>query len=163
MLRRILLAGMGIITIGPICMAAAQPLANAQATSGSHSGACEVATPAEIAKATGLTVGDGTAGPPIPGVIGKCTWSGSGDMKVIVTLADAQHMQLTVASQEHTGGTVVPDLGSKAVGVKGAGFTGGGYIVSVLDAKGGFGVSILGKDGTPERTIALAKLVESHR
>jgi hypothetical protein len=99
MLRCILLAGMGITTIGPIGMAAAQLLAKAQATSGSHSGACEVATPAEIAKATGLTVGDGTAGPPIPGVIGKCTWSGSGDMKVIVTLADAQHMQLTVASQ----------------------------------------------------------------
>jgi hypothetical protein len=35
--------------------------------------------------------------------------------------------------------------------------------VSVLDAKGGFGLSILGKDGTREQAIALAKVVESHR
>jgi hypothetical protein len=35
--------------------------------------------------------------------------------------------------------------------------------VSVVDAKGGFGVSILGKEGTRERTIALAKMIESRR
>jgi hypothetical protein len=47
--------------------------------------------------------------------------------------------------------------------MKGAPFTGGGHIVNVLDAKGGFGVSILGKEGTHDRAIALAKIVESHR
>ncbi|HEY2434004.1 MAG TPA: hypothetical protein VGI12_15120 [Vicinamibacterales bacterium] len=81
---------------------------------------------------------------------------------MIVTLADAQHMGLTVKAQQKTGEDI-KGLGSTAVGVKGAGFTGGGYIVSVLDAKGGFGVSILGKDGTRERTVALARVVESHR
>jgi len=125
--------------------------------------ACTLLTPADIAKATGLKVGKGTAGAPIPGVLGRCTWLGSGNTKVIVTLADAQHMQLTVAAQEQSGGTAVPGLGSKAVGIKGAAFTGGGYIVSVLDAKGGFGLSILGKDGTRDRAIALAKVVESRR
>jgi len=35
--------------------------------------------------------------------------------------------------------------------------------ISVLDAKGGFGVSILGKSGTRDRDIALAKLVENRR
>ena len=37
------------------------------------------------------------------------------------------------------------------------------HIVSVLDAKGGFGISILGKEGTRERAIALAKIVEGRR
>ena len=46
---------------------------------------------------------------------------------------------------------------------QGSRFTGGGYIVSVLDAKGGFGVSILGKEGTRDRGIGLAKIVESRR
>ena len=128
-----------------------------------NSAACALLTPANIAKATGLKVGKGTAGAPIPGVLGRCTWLGGGNTKVIVTLADAQHMQLTVAAQEQSGGTAVPGLGSKAVGIKGAAFTGGGYIVSVLDAKGGFGLSILGKDGTRDRAIALAKVVESRR
>ncbi len=35
--------------------------------------------------------------------------------------------------------------------------------VNVLDSKGGFGVSVLGKEGTRDRAIALAKIVESHR
>lgn len=129
----------------------------------SNSSACGLLAPPDIAKATGLKVAKGTAGAPIPGVLGRCTWLGSGNTKVIVTLADAQHMQLTVAAQEHSGGTAVPGLGSKAVGTKGAAFTGGGYIVSVVDAKGGFGLSILGKDGTRDRAIALAKIVESRR
>jgi hypothetical protein len=72
-------------------------------------------------------------------------------------------MQLTIAAQEQGGGTAVPGLASKAVGIRGATFTGRGYIVSVLDAKGGFGVSILGKDGTRDRAVALAKEVESYR
>jgi hypothetical protein len=127
------------------------------------SGACSLLSKAEIAKATGLTVGDGTAGPAIPGTLGKCTWLGSGDTKVIVTLADSNHMELTIKVQQQTGGAEIPGLGSRAVGIKGAAFTGGGYIVSVLDAKGGFGVSILGKEGTRDRAVALAKIVESHR
>lgn len=129
------------------------------------SDACAVLTPADITKATGLTVGAGAAGAPIPGVLGKCTWPGEEDTKVILTLTDTQHMQTTIAawaSGSHPA-SAVPDLGTRAVINKGAGFTGGGYIVSVLDAKGGFGVSILGKQGTADRAIALAKLVESRR
>jgi len=125
--------------------------------------ACALLTKAEIQKETGLMVADATPGKPVPGVLGRCTWEGTGNSRVIVTLADAQHMGLTVKAQQQTGGEDIKGLGSTAVGIKGAGFTGGGYIVSVLDAKGGFGVSILGKDGTRERTVALAKVVESHR
>lgn len=127
------------------------------------SGACGLLTKAEIAKATGLTVGDGTASPAVPGTLGKCIWLGSGNTKVIVTLADSNHMELTIKAQQQTGGTEIPGLGSKAVGIQGAAFTGGGYIVSVLDAKGGFGVSILGKEGTRDRAAALARIVERHR
>lgn len=125
--------------------------------------ACALLTPALIAKATGIKVGAGTSGKPIPGVLGRCTWLGSGPTKVIVTLADAKHMQLTVEAQEQTGGSDVSGVGTKAVGIEGAPFTGGGYIVSVLDAKGGFGVSILGANGTRNSAIALAKLVEERR
>ncbi len=149
-----------IVFVGSVSFHAQVATAGA---SGSNSDACALLTPADIAKATGLTVGNGTAGPPIPGVLGKCTWIGSGNTKVIVTLADLRHMQITIAAQEQTGGTSVPDVGSRAVGIEGAGFTGGGYIISVLDAKGGFGVSILGKEGTRDRAVALAKLVEAHR
>jgi hypothetical protein len=131
--------------------------------SAADSGACALLSTADIAKATGLTVGNGTAGPPIPGTLGKCTWVTSGNTRVIVTLADAPHMELTIKAQQQSGGTEVPGLGSKAVGIKGAAFAGGGYIVSVLDAKGGFGVSILGKEGTRDRAVALARIVESHR
>lgn len=80
-----------------------------------------------------------------------------------MTLGDAQHMGLTATTAEQSGGESVPGLGTKAVGIKRAPFTGGGYIVNVLDAKGGFGVSILGKDGTKDRAVALAKIVESRR
>ncbi|MGE5243219.1 MAG: hypothetical protein ACM3SQ_03220 [Betaproteobacteria bacterium] len=82
---------------------------------------------------------------------------------MIVTLADAQHMQITVEAQLQSGGTAVSGVGSKAVAIRGAAFTGGGYVLSALDAKGGFGVSILGKDGTQERVVALAKIVASRR
>jgi hypothetical protein len=125
--------------------------------------ACAMLSPADIAKATVLKVENGSAGKPIPGVLGKCTWTGQGDTKVIVTLGDAQHIGLTVSAVEQSGGEKLPGLGTRAVGNKGAGFTGGGYVVNVLDAKGGFGVSILGKEGTKEQAIALAKLVESRR
>ncbi len=123
---------------------------------------CAVVSKAEIAKATGLTVGDGVVGQPLPGVLGRCTWTTAAHSRVILTLADAHHMQLTVDVQK-TDGTVIPGIGKTAVGVKSAPFTGGGYIVSVLDAQGGFGVSILGSEGNRERAVALAKVVESHR
>jgi hypothetical protein len=125
--------------------------------------ACALLKKAEIQKETGLMVADATPGKPIPGVLGRCTWDGPGNSRVIVTLADAQHMGLTLKAQQQSGGEDIKGLGSTAVGIKGAGATSGGYVVSVLDAKGGFGLSILGKDGTRERAIALAKVVESHR
>lgn len=137
--------------------------ASAAGESGTSSSACALLTKADIAKATGLTVGEGALGPAIPGTLGKCTWAGGAGTKVILTLSDARHMQMTIAAQENSGAKDVPGLGSKAVAVPGPGFTGGGYIVSVLDAKGGFGVSILGREGTRDRVIALARVVENHR
>jgi hypothetical protein len=125
--------------------------------------ACNLIGVGEITKATGLTVGNGKPGTPIPGVLGRCTWQGSGSTRIVLTLADTQHMQRTIEAQQASGGSPETGLGSKAVGIKGAAFTGGGYIVSVVDGKGGFGVSILGTEGTRERVLALAKLVESHR
>lgn len=130
--------------------------------SAAASDACALLSAADIAKATGLTVGPGSAGRPIPGVLGRCTWTGEGRARVIVTLADARHIEITVSAQEHTGGVPVSGVGSRAVGVKADSFTGGGYIVSVIDAKGGFGVSILGA-GNRDGAVALAKLVEAHR
>jgi len=49
------------------------------------------------------------------------------------------------------------------MGIKAAHFTGGGYIVSVLDANGGFGVSMLGDEGSRDRAIALAKIIKTRR
>ena len=146
-----------------ITTAGAILVTKAAAQTGAAGGACAVITPADIAKATGLTVAAGTEGKPIPGTLGRCTWSAAGNTKVILTLADAQHMELTVKAQQATGGVDVPGLGTKAVGIKGAAFTGGGYIVSVLDHKGGFGVSILGSEGTRDRAVALAKVVAGRR
>ena len=146
-----------------VCVAAMLGLAGAPCATAADGSACSLLSPADIASATGIKVGEGTAGAHVPGTLGKCTWQGSGNTKVIVTLADAQHMGLTVAAEEQSGGTAVPGLGTKAVGIRGSGFTGGGYIISVLDAKGGFGVSILGKEGTRDRDLALAKLVASRR
>ena len=123
---------------------------------------CALLSKAEIAKATGLTVGAGEAGPAIPGTLGKCTWH-AGATRVIVTLTDKPHMETTIKAQTQSGGSPVQGLGTSAVGIKAAGFTGGGYIVSVVDASGGFGVSILGAEGNRDRAIALAKIVASHR
>ena len=124
--------------------------------------ACGLLDSAAIASATSLKVASGTAGAAIPGVLGRCTWTGD-NTRVIVTLTDAQHMGTTMAAIEGSGGENVPGVGTKAVGNKGAGFTGGGYIVNVLDARGGFGVSVLGSAGTKDRAVALAKIVEGHR
>jgi hypothetical protein len=130
--------------------------------SGAADSACALLTLADISTTTGLMVTNGAAGAPIPGVLGRCTWMGKGDSRVIVTLTDASHMQTTIAAQQKSG-VELSGLGLKALGTRGAPVTGGGYIVSVLDAKGGFGVSILGKEGTQDRAIALAKVVASHR
>jgi len=132
------------------------------ATPDAGSGACALLTPTDIAKVTGLKVDNGTAGTPVPGILGKCTWTG-GVRRVIVTLSDAQHMQATIAATMKSGGTEVQGLGSKAVGIEAAPFTGGGYIVSVLDAKGGFGVSTLGGKEAGDHAIALARIIESRR
>lgn len=140
--------------LGGMRRASAAPAAN---------DACALLTPAEITKAIGVKVGNGIAMKPIPGILAKCTWTGQGGARVTVTLGDARHFEITVKAVEDTGGQSVQGVGTKAVGMKGAGFTGGGYIVNVLDAKGGFGVGILGKQGTRDGAIALAKVVESHR
>ena len=125
--------------------------------------ACSTIGPEDIAKATGITVSSGDPGKPIPGVQSRCTWLASDGTKVILTLTDADHAKLTIQAQQQSGGTAVSGVGSEAVGIKGAGFNGGGYIITALDSKGGFGVSILGKTGNPENVTALAKLVASKR
>ena len=89
----------------------------ASATEDTGSNACTLLTPADIAQATGLKVEPGTAGPSIPGTLGRCTRTGSRN-KVIVTLTDSQHMQITIAATEKSGGVDVPGLGSEAVGIK---------------------------------------------
>ncbi|HEV2306069.1 MAG TPA: hypothetical protein VGR93_11160 [Candidatus Acidoferrales bacterium] len=147
----------------PLIVAAFLTASAAAIAAGTANDACALLTPADISKVTGLKVGSGVAGKPIPGILAKCTWTGQDNTRVIVTLGDARHIEITVRAAEATGGQSVPGLGTKAVGMKGAAFTGGGYIVNVLDAKGGFGVSILGQKGTRDGAIALAKMVESHR
>ena len=150
------------VAIAATCLLTIRISAATGDAASSAAGACALIAAVDIAKTTGLTVGNGTAGTPIPGVLGRCTWVGEGTTKVILTLADSQHMELTINVQEGHG-TAVSGLGMKAVGAKAAGFMGGGYTVNVLDTKGGFGISILGKEGTQERAVALAKLIESRR
>jgi hypothetical protein len=62
-----------------------------------------------------------------------------------------------------SGATQLPDIGTSAVGTAGNDETEGGYNMNILDSKGGVAISILGNAGTGERTVALAKLIESHR
>jgi hypothetical protein len=148
-----------------IVMIAAGANANSRARAqvAGSGAACSLLSATDIAKATGINVGAAEPGKAIPGTLGKCTWTAADGTKVILTLADAQHMKITVEAQQQTDGVAIAGIGTTAVGIESAGFTGGGYIISVLDAKGGFGVSILGKAGTRDRDIALAKLVESRR
>jgi len=122
---------------------------------------CALLSKADIAKATGLDVGKGEVSPPIPGTLGKCTWS-AGATKVLVTLTDARHIEITMQAITQSGGSPVQGLGTSAVGSKAAALT-GGYIVNVADASGGFGVSILGAEGNRDRAVALAKIVAMHR
>jgi len=150
-----------LLVVMIVVSASAGSAAHAQA--GGMGSACSVISPSDIARTAGITVGGGDPGKAVPGTLGKCTWTAADGTRVILTLADAQHMKIAVEAQQQTGGAAVPGVGTTAVGMQGAAFTGGGYIISVLDAKGGFGVSILGKAGTRDRDIALAKLVESRR
>jgi len=50
--------------------------------------ACAVLSPDDIAKTMSWKVGAGTPGKPIPGVLGKCTWTNGDNGRVIVTLAE---------------------------------------------------------------------------
>ena len=125
--------------------------------------ACSTIGPDDITKATGITVSAGEPGKPIPGVQSRCTWVATDGTKVILTFTDTDHAKITIQAQQQSGGTSVSGVGSEAIGIKGTGFTGGVYIITALDSKGGFGVSILGKAGNVEKAIALAKLVASKR
>ncbi|HEU5478883.1 MAG TPA: hypothetical protein VFU90_03580 [Candidatus Tumulicola sp.] len=124
--------------------------------------ACAVLSPDDIGKTISWKVGAGTPGKPIPGVLGRCTWTNGDNGRVIVTLADARHASITLQAWEGAGGKDLSGIGTKAVLVKAADFT-GGWIVTVEDAKGGFGVSVLGRTATEDNAIALAKIVEGRR
>ncbi|HEX3893840.1 MAG TPA: hypothetical protein VHW46_14785 [Terracidiphilus sp.] len=125
--------------------------------------ACRLLSRATIAKATGLAVHKGKGGPPISGSLSNCTWEGPHGTRIVVTVADVPHMQTTMDSQVQSGATKIDGVGTNAVGTAGNAETEGGYNLSVMDAKGGVAVSILGNSGTGERTVALAKIIESHR
>jgi hypothetical protein len=133
------------------------------ASAQSNANACSLLSRAAIAKATGLQVAKGKPGPPISGSLSNCTWQGSNGTKIILTLADTSHMQVTMQSQLQSGATQLPGIGTSAVGTAGNDETEGGYNMSILDSKGGVAVSILGNAGTGKRTVALAKLIESQR
>ena len=133
------------------------------ASAQSNANACSLLSRAAIAKATGLQVANGKPGPPISGSLSNCTWQGSNGTKIILTLADTSHMQVTMQSQLQSGATQLPGIGTSAVGTAGNDETEGGYNMSILDSKGGVAVSILGNAGTGKRTVALAKLIESQR
>lgn len=138
----------------------------AQGTSQAQTGAtdaCGLLSRAAIAKAAGLRVTRGKAGPPIAGSLSNCTWLGPKGVKIVVTVADAAHMQVTMQSQIQSGAAQISGIGTRAVGTAGNAETEGGYNLSILDAIGGVGVSILGKDGTAERAKALAKAIEARR
>ena len=124
--------------------------------------ACALLTPTDIAKALPWKVGAGAPGKPIPGIVGKCTWTNSDNGRVIVTLTDARHASITVQAWEGAGGKDLSGIGTKAVSIKATDLT-GGWIVTVEDAKGGFGVSVLGAKAIEDNAIALAKVVESRR
>ena len=124
--------------------------------------ACALLTAADIAKAISWKVDAGTAGPAIPGVLGKCTWTATDKSRVIVTVTDTRHAEITIHAWEGAGGKDLSGLGTKAVSTKAADLT-GGWIVTVEDGKGGFGVSVLGRTATLDNGIALARVVESRR
>ena len=127
-------------------------------------GPCALLSPSQIAHITGLHVpAAGQQGAPMAGAQANCRWRADDGTEIIVVLADASHMQVTMQSQEQAGADAIPGVGLTAVGTQGNDETEGGYNMSVLDAKGGVAVSILGAQGTQERTIALAKTIEAER
>jgi hypothetical protein len=132
------------------------------ATAAHTDDACAVLTPDDIAKTISWKVGAGAPGKPVPGVLGKCTWTNANNGRVIVTLTDARHASITVQAWEGAGGKDLSGIGTKAVSIKATDLT-GGWIVTVEDSKGGFGVSVLGRTATEDNAIALAKIVEGHR
>jgi hypothetical protein len=81
---------------------------------------------------------------------------------VIVTLTATSHMETTIAAEMASGGKAVSGIGSKAVASRAAAMA-GGYVLSAIDAKGGFGVSLLGREGTQELVVSLAKVVAGKR
>ncbi len=93
--------------------------------------ACALLTPDDIAKAANVKVGAGEAGQPIPGVLGRCTWSGTGSTKVIVTLTDTSHMETTIAAEMARAGHAVSGIGSKAVANRAAAMAGGYCTISL--------------------------------
>jgi hypothetical protein len=125
--------------------------------------ACGLLSRAAIANATGLRVARGKAGPSIAGSLSNCTWLGPNGMKIVVTVADATHMQITMQSQLQSGAAQIHGIGTSAVGTVGNAETEGGYNLSILDAKGGVAISILGGNGTAEHAKALAHAIEARR
>ncbi len=125
--------------------------------------ACKLLSRAQIAKATGLHVAKGKEGPPMAGATGNCWWVAGDGTKIVVTVADASHMQVTMQSQVQAGAEELKGIGTSAVATAGTGETEGGYNISVLDKKGGVAVSIQGSAGTSDKTAALAKVIETHR
>jgi hypothetical protein len=159
MSRNVTLVVAGLVIA--VLVTASAPSAWAQAVKTNDP--CSLLTRAQIAKATGIQVAKGEKGAPIPGAIGSCWWVASDGTRIVVTIADASHMQVTMQSQVQAGAAKLPGLGLSAVATKGNAETEGGYNISVLDRKGGVAVSILGAAGTSDRTVALAKLIETHR
>ncbi len=68
-----------------------------------------------------------------------------------------------MAAQAEAGGEAVPGIGSSAIAFPNAPPVVGGYMLTAVDEKGGFGISIQGKEGTKDRAIALAKIVTGRR
>ena len=130
------------------------------AASSSGIDACALLMPAEIAQATGLTVGAGVGGPPPAGTLGACSWV-AGASKVVLSLVDTQHIETTLAALDRrSSGTDIPGIGTKAKAVQNAQGLGGGLNVFVEDASGGFAVSVLTPGATQDQVVALATLVE---
>jgi hypothetical protein len=167
MVRRVLRCAAVCCTAAAIAVVAADSFASAFPSQAARAGSsqvepCGLLTPGDVAKATGIAVKEGVPGRPVPGVIGRCVWPGADNTRVVVTLTDAAHAKATMAAQAGAGGEAVSGIGSSAVAFPNAPVV-GGYMVTVVDGKGGFGISIQGKPGTKARAIALAKIVAARR
>src|ERR1700733_13359495 len=78
--------------------------------------ACGLLSRAAIAKATGLHVSKGKEGPPISGSLSNCIWLGPNGAKIVVTLADAERIKVTMQSQLQCEARQVHGLGSRQAG-----------------------------------------------